>query len=275
MAKTVMFIHGAWLTPRIWSAWQQRFEAAGYETVAPAWPYLDRPLNELRLSPARALGQLSVGKIVDHYAGLIEAMPEPPVLVGHSFGGLVVQMLLDRGLGAAGIAIDPAPARGVLPGLAAVMTSFPILSAWAGWSRVFRMSREAFARNFAGGLRPNELEAAYERHIVPAPGRPFYQAALGIGTGIRWGNPERPPLFLMAGERDRTVEAGMVRQALGKYRRKDMPAEFRLWKDRSHFLIAERGWEEVADSALEWIGRIVPASPASTVELMQRRPASA
>ncbi len=154
MSKTILFIHGAWLTPTVWQPWQQRYEALGYRTLAPAWPLLDRSVQALRDTPDDALGKLTLGRIADHYAAIIATLPEPPILIGHSYGGLVAQMLLDRGLGAAAVSISPAPAAGIKPGPKAFLAALPVFLAWRGWSRALRMSFKGFARDFTNGLSP-------------------------------------------------------------------------------------------------------------------------
>lgn len=209
MTKTIMFVHGAWLTPKAWDSWRARFEAAGYATIAPTWPYMDRPIAALRRAPDPALAQLSVVDIVDHYAAAIATLDEPPIIIGHSFGGLITLMLLDRGLGAAGVVLDPAPPRGVVPGLRSIVSALPVLTAWNGWNRVLTMSRKGFSSTFANTLPANVVDAAYDDAIVPAPGRPYFQAALGIGNDVTFKRLASP-LLLVAGLADKTAEASMT-----------------------------------------------------------------
>ena len=155
---------------------------------------------------------LGIAEIADHYARIAESLPEPPILVGHSFGGLIVELLLDRGIGVAGVAIDPAPPRGVLATPRAVLTGLPVLFSWRGWSRVHTMSEKNFRSGFANGLTPEQqTKHFFLEHVVPAPGRIVFQDALGIGTKIRYDNPDRAPLLLIGGTDDRTVPVGMVR----------------------------------------------------------------
>lgn len=251
-SKTILFIHGAWLTPDIWSTWRTCYEALGYTTLAPAWPLMDRPIDALRRAPDPKFGRLTLGRIVEHYARIVATLPEKPILIGHSYGGLIVQMLLDRGLGAVGISIDPGPAAGILAGPKAFLSALPVFVAWRGWSRALTMSFAQFARNFANGLPEPLQRAAYERHVVPAPGRIYYQSVLGIGAGINWKNSKRAPLLLMSGTDDRTVEPGMVRQNARKYGKSAAVTAFRSFAGRSHFLIATPGWEEIADDAIRW-----------------------
>lgn len=252
MSKTVLFIHGAWLTPEIWAPWRARYGALGYTTHAPAWPLMDSPASELRDRPHPELGRLTLGNIADHYAAIVDELADRPILIGHSYGGLIVQMLLDRGLGRAGVSIDPGPAAGIRPGPKAFVAALPIFLAWRGWSRALTMSYDSFARNFANGLPEAEQRTAYDRHIVPAPGRIYYQSVLGIGSSIDWKNPNRAPLLLVSGGQDRTVEAGMVRQNVKRYEASPAQTDFKTYPGRNHFLIAASGWEEIADYALQW-----------------------
>lgn len=252
MSKTVMFIHGAWLTPASFDQFRERYEAQGYTCVAPAWLYDDRPIAELRRSSPPGLAKLGITQIVDHYEKAIRALPEKPILMGHSFGGLIVQLLLDRGLGAAGVAIDPAPPRGVLAHPRAVWTSRSVFLTWNGWNRVLTMSQSAFNEGFGNLLPPAEQKAGYERHVIPTPGRVFYQAAFGIQTRVNYRNADRAPLLLTAGEQDRTVPLPMVRANFKKYRGSSAVTALKTFPNHSHWLIQEPGWEDVADYAIQW-----------------------
>jgi pimeloyl-ACP methyl ester carboxylesterase len=256
MSKTILFIHGAWVTPISWTNFRAYFEAQGYRCEAPAWPYLDRSPSELRLSPDPRLANVTIKALVDHFEQHIKALPEPPILIGHSFGGLIVQMLLDRGLGAAGVAIDAGPPRWVLPSPRAILSALPVLLAWLGWRRVLTMSFKSFSTTFANSLPQNEQRQAYDDHIVPTPGRIFFQAALGIGNGVNFANPKRPPMLLIAGGRDYTSTASMVRAMYRKHSRAPARTDFISFANQSHWLIAEPGWEEVAKSAAEWIDKL-------------------
>jgi pimeloyl-ACP methyl ester carboxylesterase len=252
MRKTFVLIHGAWMTPACWRDFRGFLEMRGHDCVVPPWPHMERPVDALRRDPAPGLARLTIEDLVDHFDRIVRALPEPPVIVGHSFGGLIVQMLLDRGLGAAGIAIDAGPPRGVLPSLRAVRSAAPVLFAPLGWRRVLTMSFDSFATTFANTLSAAAAHEAYERHVVPAPGRIYFQAALGVGNGVRFANPSRAPLLLLAGEQDRTSTPDMVRAMLRKHRRSPARTDMLAFAGRSHWLIAEPGWEEVAAATLDW-----------------------
>ena len=252
MSKIIMLVHGAWVTTRCWAGFRDFLEAKGHRVVVPPWPYLDKSADELRRSPDPRLAKMTIKRLVDHFEKQIQDFPEQPVLIGHSFGGLIVQMLLDRGLGSAGVAIDAGPPRGVLPSATAVRAALPVLLMWRGWSRIASMSFKSFSETFANTLPQSERRHAYDHQIVPAPGRIYFQAALGIGNSVDFANPRRPPLLLMAASQDRTCTPSMVNAMYRKHSRAPSRTDIHEFPNRSHWLIAEPGWEEVADKALKW-----------------------
>lgn len=252
MSKTILCIHGAWLTPLSWEHFRARFENRGFTVVAPPWPYEDVPIEQLRKSPDPRLKKLTIGQIVDHYDRIVRGLREAPILMGHSYGGLFVQLLLDRGLGACGVAIDTVPPRGVIPSPRMLATATPVLMKPFGWNRVLEMSFDSFASTFAQTLPEGQKRSAYERYWAPTPGRIYYQGAMQIGMGIESGNPDRAPLLLIAGGEDKTVTPSDVEAAYDRQKKSPSFTEFKTFPGRSHFLIAEPGWEEVADYALDW-----------------------
>ncbi len=255
--KTIVLVHGAYVTPACWDLFRARYEQRGYTCLAPAWPYDNRPVAELRRQPAPGLSTLGIADIVDHYAEFIARLGKPPILIGHSFGGLFVQLLLQRGLGCAGVAIDPAPPRGVLPGPNATISGLPVLCAWRGWRRPFMMSLKQFRWSFAHTLPEAEVRQVHEQMVIPTPGRIFYQALFGIGTRVDYHNARRAPLLITAGELDRAVDASMNRANFRKYRGSSAVTDFKEFPGRTHWLIASPGWEEVADYAIAWVERQV------------------
>lgn len=255
VSNHVVFIPGAWMTPGCWDDFRKPFEAAGYTVHTPSWPTLDGGTPEqLRARPPEGLGALSIGAIVAHLAAVIADLPESPLIVGHSFGGLFTQLLLAQGLGVAGIALDPAPIAGVIPGPISLSAAAPILFRWNGWNRPFLISREAFAKTFANTIPPEAQRAAYDRLVVPTSGRIFFQAAAGLGSAA---HPRRraQPLLITVGEKDRTVSPYVARAAARIQRKSLAPTTFKQFAGRSHFLIAEPGWEEVADYCVAWARR--------------------
>jgi pimeloyl-ACP methyl ester carboxylesterase len=241
MSKTIVFIHGAWLTPSSWNLFKESYEQRGYTCLAPAWP--------------PDLGRVGIAAIVSRYADIIRSCPEPPILMGHSFGGLFVQLLLDRGLGAAGVAINPAPVRGVLPGRNALRAALPVFLTLAGWAKTIRMSFAAFQRDFANTLSEAAQREAYERYIVPTPGRIYFENALGIASGVNFANPARPPLLLTAGLSDRTIEPDMVHATYHRQIQSPSVTALKEFHNRPHLLIASPGWRQVADYCIEWAER--------------------
>jgi pimeloyl-ACP methyl ester carboxylesterase len=260
MLPTIVLIHGAWMNPESWAPFQSRYEARGYTVIAPAWPYDDRTVAELRANPDPKLASVGVTEIVDHYAEIIRGLDQPPILVGHSFGGLFVQMLLDRGLGVAGVAIDPAPPKGVLPSLNALKASWPVASTPGFGKKVFSLSFEDFQWGWVHTLPETEQRAAFE-YTVPTPGKVYQQGATAPFTDtlkVNFRNDTRAPLLIIAGEEDRTVSASMNRKNYELYRHSKAVTDFHLFPGRTHWIIAQPGWEEVADYAITWVEAHLP-----------------
>jgi pimeloyl-ACP methyl ester carboxylesterase len=261
--RPVVFIHGAFMSAESWDPWRQRFEARGYKCVAPAWPFLDHSVDELQHATDPRFGKLGIREIVDNYASIIRDLAQPPILVGHSFGGLFVQLLLDRGIGAAGVAIDPAPPKGVPPGANAVRASLPVILGWGSWQKVRRMPFKNFQWGWAHTLSEPEQRAAYDEHVVPTSGRLFFQALLAQLTDvtkINYRNHLRAPLLIIAGELDRTVEAKMNLANFRKYAHSTAVTDYREFPGRTHWICRQPGWEEVADYTLDWLAKQAPAA---------------
>lgn len=255
MARTIVFIHGAWVTPESWDVFRAPFAAAGYDVRTPAWPWVaDHEVAELNGNPPAGFGDLSIVRIADHLQNLIEALPANPILLGHSFGGLLTQMLLDRGVGSAGVVLNPAPIGGLVPGPSAWRAIAPILLRPNGWRRPYNFTRERFGRLFANAAPPAPVDEAYERYVIPAPGKIFHQAAFWSGTRI---DPRRrtQPLLITGGTEDRLISPYLSRAAYRRQSRAPAPTDYVEFSGRSHFLVAEPGWEEVADHVLLWIER--------------------
>lgn len=246
----VVFIHGAWATPAGWDEFRKPFEAAGFHTVAPAWPWLDRPVEELRAGLDPRFGALSVTEIVDHYARIIAAFDKPPLLVGHSFGGLVVQLLLARGLGAGGIVLSPAPFAGLLPDPVSFESALLVSKGWRGWNQTYDIARKVFDTRAANTLPLGRRNEIYES-LVPSPGRIYGEAATGFGT-VLWPPARRAPLLLIAASEDRLVAPPLVKAAWQWQRLAPAKTDYDVIEGACHLLIMGQKAEEVASRTVAW-----------------------
>jgi pimeloyl-ACP methyl ester carboxylesterase len=256
----IVLIHGLWLTPRSWEGWKERFETQGHQVLAPAWPRMQGDVEDVRRDPS-ALNGLGVTEIVDHYEELIRGLDRPPVIMGHSFGGLVTELLLDRGLGAAGVAISPAPVKGVLrlpP--SQLRSAFPVLGNPANRNRTVELTPKQFHYGFTNTMAEDEAKAAYDRYQVPGPGRVIFQAAFAnfnprAVTKVDFHNDERPPLLVMGNDKDHTVPASVSKEAAKRLGKSKAVVDYKEFAGRPHFTAGAPGWEEVADYALDWANR--------------------
>jgi pimeloyl-ACP methyl ester carboxylesterase len=268
MSRTVLFIHGGWVTSVCWAPFVSFFEPRGYTCLAPAWPGKDRSVEEIRADPSALVG-LGIGEIVDHYDRIVRALDEPPILIGHSFGGLFAQLLLDRGLGAAGVAIDSAPPKGVLAFYpTSVLSLGRILLIPFGWRKVVRWSFKEFRYAFVHTMGSDDARVIWEAQIVPDSGRLFFQAAFSTfdrrsPARVNFANPSRAPLLLIAGEADRAMPPAIVRRQYRAHRASPARTDFRSIAGRTHWLIAQDGWEEVAQTCIDWIESLQPIDPHS------------
>ena len=257
-ATTIVLIHGLWMTPLSWENWVERYEDRGHRALAPAWPGMEAGVEELRRDP-RPMRGLGIRKIVDHYAQIIRGLDQPPILMGHSFGGVFVQMLLDDGLGAAGVAIDSPPVRGILrlpP--STLKAAAPVLANPINYWRTTGLTPEQFHYAFANTLTETESLKAYERYHVPAANRVLFQGAFAnvnprTPVQVDFENSSRPPLLLIAGGADHVVTPGVTMATFKKHRKSsEAVSAYKLFDDRPHFLIGDLRWGEVANYALGW-----------------------
>lgn len=255
--RTIVLIHGLWVTPLSWEPFRRFYENLGHRVIAPAWPGIEGSVADMRADPS-TLNGIGAGEVVDHFARIIRELPEPPIITGHSYGGLITQLLLDRGLGAAGVAIDPVPPKGIL--LLPLSTNLALIPALLNPRTpggTFLFTFRQWWRVFAGTLPEAEAREAYAAQAIPAPGRAIFQAALanvtpGATTTVNFRNPTRAPLLFIGGERDVIMPASLTRKIYRKHRASPRPTAYREFPGRSHYLIAEPGWQEIADYALTW-----------------------
>jgi pimeloyl-ACP methyl ester carboxylesterase len=263
MKKTIVFVHGAWLTSLSWENFSRYFEKLGYTCVAPEWPFRDKSVSELRADTPAALAKVGVKELVDHYEGILEELTEPPILIGHSFGGLIVQELLDRGLGSAGVGLDPVAPEGVLAvDWTVLKANSNVLFRWMNWEKVLTMSFPEFQYAFVNTFPEEEQKKYYDRYVVPETGRIFFQAAFAAidpqhALRVNFKNNERAPLLLITSEYDHLVPAHVTRVTYNHYKLSTSRTDFHEFPGRSHLLIAQDGWEEVADYVSNWLDEVL------------------
>jgi pimeloyl-ACP methyl ester carboxylesterase len=257
---TIVLIHGLWMTPLSWEHWIERYSNQGYHVIAPSWPGMDVDIAQLRRDPSPIAG-LDAGEIVDHYDRIIRQLASPPIIMGHSFGGAFVQLLLGRGLGAAGVAINAAPVKGVL-GLpfSTIRSAWPVLRNPANVSRAVGLTAKQFHYAFTNTLSEQASAKVYERYHVPGAGRVLFQGALanvGSRTVFRvdFSKAGRAPLLFIAGGRDHVIPARINKSNAAHYRKSKGITGYKEFPGRSHYTLGQDGWEEVADYALNWAAR--------------------
>jgi pimeloyl-ACP methyl ester carboxylesterase len=260
--QPVVFVHGLWLLPSSWERWAAAFEDAGYTTLTPGWPDDPETVEEANANP-EVFAHKTVGQVADHVDEIVRALDRKPALIGHSFGGLLVQILAGRGLASATVAIDPAPFRGVLPlPLSALRSARPVLGNPANRNRAIPLTFEQFRFSFANAVSEDEARELYDTFAVPASGAPLFQAATAnfnpwTEAKVDSENPERGPLLLVSGERDNTVPWAIANASYKKQQRNPGVTEIVEIPDRGHALVVDSGWREVADTALAFVKRFV------------------
>jgi non-heme chloroperoxidase len=260
---SALFVHGLWLHASSWDPWLEFFGAAGYTATAPGWPGDADTVEEARRDPARVAGK-GIDDVVDHYARIIRGLPAPPVVIGHSFGGLIAQRLLGQDLASAAVAIDAAPIKGVLNlPVSAVRVASVALRKPANRNLALSLTPEQFRYGFGNALPERESADLYDRWTVPSPARPLFEAALANFTPrspakVNTGNRTRGPLLLTAGGQDHTVPAAITTSTRKLYHKSPAITDFIDFPDRGHSLTIDHGWREVAQAALDWLSQRSP-----------------
>jgi non-heme chloroperoxidase len=254
----IVFVHGLWVHTTSWDPWVEFFHDAGYAPIAPGWPGTGSTVAETRQHPEQVAGK-GINDVVEHYAGIIRGLSAPPIVIGHSFGGLIVQRLLGQNLAAAGVAIDAAPVKGVyyLPPSALRVASIALRKP-AHREQAVSLTEAQFRYGFGNALAEQESAQLFDRWTVPSPGKPLFEDALANFTprspaAVDTRNKTRGPLLLIAGGRDHTVPAAITMATRKLYHKSPAITDLREFPDRGHSLTMDHGWREIAQGALDWL----------------------
>jgi non-heme chloroperoxidase len=259
----VVFVHGLWLLASSWDPWRTHFEDEGYTTLAPGWPDDPDTAEAARAKPA-VFARKSIGQIADHHEAVIRELSAKPVIVGHSFGGLLTEILAGRGLGRASVAISPAPVRGVLPvPWSALRVGSVVLRNPLNRHRAVPLSYQQFRYGFGNAVTETEAQRLYKEFSVAGSGVPLFQAVAAnlnpwTEAKAHAKNPSRGPLLIIGGERDHTVPGAIAKSTYKLQRHNHAPTEIITVPNRGHSLTIDAGWREVADAALALVNRFVP-----------------
>jgi pimeloyl-ACP methyl ester carboxylesterase len=250
-SKTIVFIHGMYMSPKSWEKWIHYFELDGYTCLAPAWPGRDLPVETLRQQyPDPGMAKVDLDDVVEKMASVVNELPEKPVLIGHSMGGLVVQLLLQKRLGAAGVAIDSAPPMGVLSiKWSFLKSNLPHISPFASMKQPIEMSFPRFQYTFVNGMTLEEQHKAYDKYVVPESRRVPWQSLTARIDFKR----AHPPLLLIAGSSDHLIPASLNKRNYRRYKSSQSVTVFKEFPGRTHYIIGQKNWEEVADFVAKWL----------------------
>jgi alpha-beta hydrolase superfamily lysophospholipase len=254
----VVFIHGLWLHATSWSPWLELFREAGYNPIAPGWPGEPGTVAEAREHP-EYVANIGINDITGHYADIIDGLDQPPVIIGHSYGGLIAEKLLGQGVGTAAVAIDPAQIKGVLPlPLAQIRAALPGLGNPTNLHKAVSLSQKEFRFGFGNAVSEEESNALYEKWTIPSPARPLFQAAaanfvMHSQAKVNTANETRGPLLLISGLEDHTVPDVVTRSTLKQYRDSAAVTELKQFEGRGHSLTIDSGWKQVADDIQDWL----------------------
>jgi non-heme chloroperoxidase len=264
--QPVVFVHGLWLLPNSWDRWAERFDAEGYYAIQPGWPDDPQTVEEAAADPEKFANK-SIGQVAEHYERVIHALDKKPAIVGHSFGGLLAEILAGRGLAAVTVAISPAAYRGVLPlPVSSLKSAWPVLKNPQNKHRAVALTLEQFQFAFANAVPDDEARDLYGRFAVPGAGEPLFQSA--AANVNPWtedkveSNPDRGPMLLIAGELDHTVPPAVVNASYEIEKRFDGVTDYLAIPGRGHSLTIDHGWSDVADFALAFVRRYAPAATA-------------
>lgn len=269
---TIVLVHGLWLTPLSWEKWIDHYQSKGYNVIAPAWPGMEGDIDQVR-SNTKPYENLGITEIADHYEQIIRGLDKPPIIIGHSFGGLITMLLLDRGLGASAVAISPAQPKGVLtlPPAQARVASVALRNP-ANRHKAQMLTEKQFHYGFTNTLSEAESKPIYDRYAVPGPGRVLFQAALAnfnpnAASKINFKNDDRAPLLIMANGKDHTVPAASARATFKLQSKSKATTVLREYADRPHLTAGVVGWEEIADYALDWTTHHLAPAKQAGVEI--------
>jgi pimeloyl-ACP methyl ester carboxylesterase len=254
----VLFIHGLWLHKSCWGPWEATFRQAGYTVESPGWPGEQETVELSRANPG-SVADKGIDDVVDHLGSIIDESSKPPVLIGHSFGGMIAEKLLGLDRAAAAIAIDAAQIKGVLPlPLSTLRATLPVFKNPANRHRSVMLTAEQFRYSFGNTLAEEESDALHEKWVVPSPGKPLFEAAaanfsLHSPAKVDTKNPARGPLLLVMGGQDHTVPEAITKSTLKQYRYSPAVTELLEFADRGHSLTIDSGWDEVAKACISWL----------------------
>ena len=260
--QPVVFVHGLWLLPSSWDRWAALFEAAGYTALTPGWPDDPDTVEEANVHPG-VMAHKTIGQVAEHFEIIARGLKKKPAIIGHSFGGLLAQILAGEGCSAATVAISPAPFRGVLPlPFSALKSAWPVLGNPANRNRAVPLTFDQFRYAFANAVREYEANELYDLYAVPASGAPLFQAATAninpwTEAKVDTENPKRGPLLIISGEKDHTVPWAIANASYERQARNGGVTEITEIPNRGHALTIDHGWREVADKALAFVKRFV------------------
>lgn len=255
--KIILLIHGLWMTSKCWNYFRNFYETLGYTVVTPAWPGIHGGVQEMNFDSS-SLNDLGVIEIVDHYEKIISSMEEQPIIMGHSFGALIAQILLDRGLGVAGVAIASAPLKGILTlPYESLRSSFPVLKNPRNLHRSVALTFDEFNYGFTNNMPIEQARRIYFEQAIPGPGRVLFQAAFAnfiphAATTVDYRNNERAPLLLVTGKEDHISPPAVSRRLYRLYHRSNALTDYKEFANRSHWIMGQTGWQEVAEYVLAW-----------------------